>query len=119
MKMRDETSNGMMIFIDCSACGREHVQGRAYHYDIYNEFGVLLQRTSWVECSQCKSQLISSVDANELLPLTKEQRNAVISVYVPLISRALAVISLLIGCFPIVGAVVALAAVVLNRRPGI
>lgn len=117
--MQQEPIIGVMISIDCPSCGHKQVQGRAYDYDVTNEFGMVLQRTSWVECSRCKAQLISSVGASELLSLITEQRNAAISVYVPLVCRALAVISLLIGCFPFVGAAIALAAVAANRRPGL
>ena len=108
-----------MIVIDCPACGERQVEARPYHHDIYNELGLLIDRTSWVECSRCKAQLHSRIDALELRALSVQERNAAISVYIPLVARALALISVLISVFPFVGIAVAVIALMANRRPGL
>lgn len=109
---------GFTIPFDCPACGAQQVQGRAYCYEIQNEFGIVIDRTSWVECFRCKEHLLSTVDPEQLARMDQTRRNAAISVYIPLLARALAVISLLISCFPFVGLLIALVAVWMNQRPG-
>ncbi|MBI3823139.1 MAG: hypothetical protein HY289_10735 [Planctomycetes bacterium] len=114
----NESPPGSNIFIDCPACGRNHVQARAYAYQITNEVGIVVDQTFWVECLTCRAQLLSSAHPDDLMRMDKEARQAVITVYIPLVARALALLSLLVGCFPMVGGAVALLAVSLNRRPG-
>jgi hypothetical protein len=109
---------GTMIMIDCSACGAQHVQARAYNIDESIDFGPVM-RTTWVVCQACGANFQSRVDVAALLPLDKEGRNAVLSIYTPLMARVLALVSLVIWILPAIGGAVTLVAVLMNRRSNI
>src|SRR5262249_46168466 len=113
--------DGAEIQINCPACEARGVAASTYvQIERVRFFGIPVhRRTSWVVCSQCQKHLLSSADVKDLPGLSEEERNRVIAPYTSFVSRALAVLALLLGWIPLVGFVVAGIAVLLNRRPGL
>jgi hypothetical protein len=118
---RSHTEDGEEILINCPACGARQVKASTYaKMQRVRIAGIPIdQRTSWVVCSACRKHLLSLRDVNDLPCLSEDELGQVLSVYTSFISRSFAVLALILGWIPIVGLVIAVLAVLLNRRRSI
>ncbi|MCE9530054.1 MAG: hypothetical protein K8T89_02785 [Planctomycetes bacterium] len=111
----NQRSKGPIVTIDCPVCHEQEVEAKTYN--MLQRDGIISNFTSWVVCPECRSHLLSSRDVNELPNLSREELQETISEYFPLVNRAFAVLSLLLGLIPFLGLAIGVLAVLLNRRP--
>jgi hypothetical protein len=112
---------GPDIRINCPACAADGVSASTYNQidKIHVVIIPFRWRSSWVICSACGRSLKCSRDVAELYDLSEEELGPLISPYVSLVGRTIAMLALLLGWFPFVGPVLAVAAVLANRVPGV
>jgi hypothetical protein len=114
MHVRRET--GPDVVFDCPACGTAGAGATTYN-NVETVLLVFRWRTSWLCCQECGATLQSSRDVRELGGLSPEELRGVVRPYVGLVNRLFAVLAVLWGLLPIVGLVLAVVAVAINRRP--
>ena len=118
-RVTTESIRGGETRIHCPSCGRRDVVGRIEgRRETARAFVFVpfLRKTTWrVVCSGCETELYSRLDADELSWRTPDDLADSVYVRVSLIRKALALLSLAMGVFPLVGLVFAVIAVVANR----
>lgn len=111
---------GPTLTIRCPKCGAEDVAAVAYRQvdDLcaFYFLKLLTISNTFVECSACRAKLRSSIDLDELGTYGQEELNQFLSHDVSFVVKFLAVASLVLCIAPIVGAVLALIAVLLTLK---
>jgi hypothetical protein len=106
--------------IHCPSCGRRDILARIVgKRETAKAFFLIpfLQKTTWwVVCTDCETELYSRLDADELSWRTPDDLADSVYVRVSLIRKALALLSLVLGVFPLIGLVFGVIAVVANRK---
>ena len=117
MHVSTSRADGPSITINCPKCDARGVP--ATTYDLVETLQLFIKhRTTWVVCSNCGSTLLSKVPASELAGLTPEQMEGLVVRRHPPAGTYLAVSALLFCYLPVVGQVLGLLAIRVNRgRP--
>ncbi len=114
---------GPPIIIRCPRCGAEAIGANAYRQvdDLCAFYFLKLftVRNTFVECSNCRAKLRSSVDLDELAQYRGDELDQFLSHDVSFVVKFLAIASLLLCIAPFVGAVLSLITVLLTlKSPG-
>lgn len=111
---------GPALTICCPKCGADGVDAVAYRQvdDLCAFYFLKLFTISntFVECSACRAKLRSSIDLDELGAYGQEELSQFLSHDVSFVVKFLAIASLVLCITPIVGAVLALIAVLLTLK---
>lgn len=111
---------GPSLAIRCPKCGADGVSAAAYRQvdDLcaFHFLKLLTIRNTFVECSACRAKLRSSIDLDELGAYRHGELNQFLSHDVSFVVKFLTVASLVLCIAPIVGAVLALLAVLLTLK---
>lgn len=111
---------GPALTIRCPKCGADGVAAVAYRQvdDLCAFYFLKLFtiRNTFVECSACRAKLRSSVDLDELGEYRHEELDQFLSHDVSFVVKFLALASLVLCIAPVVGAVLALIAVLLTLK---
>jgi hypothetical protein len=106
--------------IHCPSCGQRDIVARIFaKRETAKAFLVIpfLRKTTWyVVCAGCGTELYSRLNADELSWRTPDDLADSIYVRVSLIRKTLALLSLVMGIFPLVGLAFGVIAVVANRK---
>jgi hypothetical protein len=118
---RSNIEEGEPVKIHCPLCGERGVEAKTYaQVERVKFLGIPVdRRTSWAVCSRCGKHLLSSRDVHDLPGSSEEELDKVLAPYASFISRSIALLALILSWVPIVGIVLVLLAILLNRRPGI
>ncbi len=117
---KSQQNPGPDISINCPLCNATGVAAQSFEQ--LDEIGLFWLiplcrlRNTFVRCSECTKQLIAKASIHEIGDYSVEEISQRLVGRVPLISQFLAVASVLLFFVPFVGLVMALIAVIVNRR---
>ena len=120
---RSEQINGEKTRINCPACGAEDTLAQTFIqverlYVLY-VIPVLSMSNNFVRCLSCEAKLSTKLPLEELPHFSSEALEEHLNYEVSFVFRFLAMISLPLSVFPLVGLVVALLALIGTwNRPG-
>ncbi len=101
--------------IDCPACGAAGVPGLSYQIEERAYF-VFVHRTAWVVCSACGRHLFSRLLLDDLLGQLPHQISDHLVLRDSLPGRLMAICAMILSPTPALGLIVAVIAVLINRK---
>jgi hypothetical protein len=106
---------GPDLLIDCPACGAAGVPGLSYELKERLNF-VYVHKTVWVVCSACGRRLLSRLPLDDLAGEPPHQISYHLEVRNSLPGRLMAICAMILSPTPALGLVVAVIAVLMNRK---
>lgn len=114
------TTAGPVVRINCPKCNAKSVPAETFEQvdDLLLFYFIPMgrMRNTFVRCSKCKKQSISRVRTDEIQNYSAEALEPYLVARVPLICQFLAVASVLLFFFPIVGLAMGVIAVLANLK---
>jgi len=110
---------GPNIHLNCGACGVRDTVARIFESEeriLVFWIPMPVQRERHVVCRECGADRISDLPLDELVELEPEEVESHLRPRVSFIVQSLAVLSVLLFCFPLVGLVLGIVGMVGSRR---
>ena len=119
---RSTTTPGPTVSMNCLHCHAMGVSAESFeqldHVGLFYVLTVFNLRNTFVQCSECKKQLISKVTINEIQNYSSADLSGLLVRRVPLVSTLMAFASIAVCWAPFFGLVIGIIAILANRRVG-
>lgn len=117
---KTQKTPGPTVTVNCPLCNATSVSAESFeqmdHLSLFYVIPLFRLRNTFVRCSACGKQLTANITIDEIADYSADELSYYLAGRVFLISRFLAVASVLLCWVPIVGLVLGICAVVANLR---
>jgi len=120
MDIRVQRSPGPTVTIHCPVCNARDVSAESYeqleHLRLFYVIPLLKIRNTFVRCSACAAESIAEIGIEEIGSRSADELVCFLAGRVSLVSRFLAIVSILLFWVPLVGLALSVCALLANRR---